>query len=56
MGVAKMSPDGWAYYAREIAEGGEDYFAGHGEEPGRWVGRGGTLAWTPAQAGLRCSA
>jgi hypothetical protein len=40
MGVAKMSPDGWAYHAREIAAGGEDCFAGHGEEPGRWVGRG----------------
>ena len=32
MGLAKMAPDGWAYYAREIAAGVEDYFAGHGEE------------------------
>ena len=40
MGLAKMAPDGWAYYAREIAAGVEDYFAGHGEELGRWVGRG----------------
>ncbi len=40
MGLAKMAPDGWAYYAREIAAGVEDYFAGHGEEKGRWVGRG----------------
>jgi conjugative relaxase-like TrwC/TraI family protein len=40
MGLAKMAPDGWAYYAREIAAGVEDYFAGHGEETGRWIGRG----------------
>ncbi len=39
MGLAKMAPDGWAYYAREIAAGVEDYFTGHGEETGRWVGR-----------------
>jgi len=40
MGLAKMTPDGWAYYAKEIAAGVEDYFVGHGEETGRWVGRG----------------
>jgi conjugative relaxase-like TrwC/TraI family protein len=40
MGLAKMAPDGWAYYAREIAAGVEDYFAGHLEEAGHWVGRG----------------
>ena len=40
MGLAKMAPDGWAYYAREIAAGVEDYFVGHGEEKGRWIGRG----------------
>ena len=40
MGLAKMAPDGWAYYAREIAAGVEDYFVGHGEETGRWIGRG----------------
>lgn len=39
MGLAKMAPDGWAYYAREIAAGVEDYFVGHGEESGRWVDR-----------------
>ncbi len=35
-----MAPDGWRYYAEEIALGRENHFAGHGEEPGRWVGRG----------------
>ena len=39
MGLAKIAPDGWAYYAREIAAGVEDYFVGHGEETGCWVGR-----------------
>ena len=38
MGLAKIAPDGWAYYAREIAAGVEDYFVGHGEETGRWIG------------------
>ena len=40
MGLAKIAPDGWAYYAKEIAAGVEDYFVGHGEEIGCWVGRG----------------
>jgi conjugative relaxase-like TrwC/TraI family protein len=40
MGLAKMAPDGWEYYARDIAGGREDYFAGHLEDSGRWVGRG----------------
>ena len=38
MGLAKMAPDGWRYYAEEVGLGREDYFAGHGEEPGRWAG------------------
>ena len=38
MGLVKMASDGWAYYAREIAAGVEDYFVGHGEETGRWIG------------------
>jgi conjugative relaxase-like TrwC/TraI family protein len=40
MGLSKIAPDGWAYYAREVAAGVEDYFVGHGEETGRWIGRG----------------
>lgn len=40
MGLAKMAPDGWTYCAREIAAGVGDYFVGHGEETGRWIGRG----------------
>ncbi|HZU80483.1 MAG TPA: MobF family relaxase, partial [Acidimicrobiales bacterium] len=38
MGLVKMAPDGWAYYATEIADGREDYFAR--EERGCWLGRG----------------
>jgi hypothetical protein len=44
MGLAKIAPDGWAYYARGIAAGVEDYFVGSGEETGRWVGRGAEAA------------
>ena len=54
MGLAKMTPTGWTYYAREappgstvwtyyareVAAGVEDYYVGHGEEPGCWIGRG----------------
>ncbi|HET6916439.1 MAG TPA: MobF family relaxase, partial [Acidimicrobiales bacterium] len=57
MGLAKIAPDGWAYYAREIAAGVEDYFVGHGEEAGRWVGRGADalgLAGEVDAEGLSC--
>jgi conjugative relaxase-like TrwC/TraI family protein len=50
MGLAKIAPDGWAYYAREIAAGVEDYFVGHGEETGRWVGRGADAAGLSGEA------
>ncbi len=38
--MAKIAPDGWAYYAKEVAAGVEGYFVGHGEETGCWAGRG----------------
>jgi hypothetical protein len=40
MGLAKIAPGGWAYCAREIVGGVEDYFVGRGEETGSWIGRG----------------
>ena len=40
MGLAKMAPDGWRYYAEELVLGREHYFVRGGEEMGRWVGRG----------------
>jgi conjugative relaxase-like TrwC/TraI family protein len=38
--VAKLSPGQDAYYERSVADGIEDYYAGRGESPGVWVGRG----------------
>jgi conjugative relaxase-like TrwC/TraI family protein len=41
MGLAKMGPAGWRYYAEEIVLGREDfYMVRGGEELGLWVGRG----------------
>jgi len=42
--ITKMAPEGWAYYAREVAVGLDDYHGGHGEEPGWWTGRGAAAA------------
>ena len=42
--ITKMAPAGWAYYARDVAVGLEDYFGGHGEEPGAWMGQGAAFA------------
>jgi hypothetical protein len=38
--VAKLSPGQEAYYERSVADGIDDYYAGRGESPGVWVGRG----------------
>ena len=38
--MVKMAPEDWRYYAKEVAGGLEDYYAGRGEEPGRWMGAG----------------
>ena len=35
-----MAPSAWRYYAEEIAQGREDYYARSAERPGRFVGRG----------------
>jgi conjugative relaxase-like TrwC/TraI family protein len=40
MSVAKLSPGQEAYYERSVADGIDDYYAGRGESPGVWVGRG----------------
>jgi conjugative relaxase-like TrwC/TraI family protein len=40
LSVAKLSPGQEAYYERSVADGIEDYYAGRGESPGVWVGRG----------------
>jgi conjugative relaxase-like TrwC/TraI family protein len=40
LSVAKLSPGQEAYYERSVAGGIDDYYAGRGESPGVWVGRG----------------
>jgi conjugative relaxase-like TrwC/TraI family protein len=38
--VAKLSVGREDYYVREVAHNREEYLSGHGESPGRWLGRG----------------
>src|SRR3954454_10110377 len=40
LSVSKLSPGQEAYYERSVADGIDDYYAGRGETPGVWVGRG----------------
>jgi conjugative relaxase-like TrwC/TraI family protein len=39
-----MKTAGWEYYAREVADGLEDYYAGVGEAPGVWTSVGASVA------------
>ena len=39
LSVAKLAPGQEAYYERSVAGGLDDYYAGHGESPGLWIGR-----------------
>lgn len=39
MGLAKMAPNSWRYYAEEVAAGREDYYAKE-QVAGRWLGAG----------------
>ena len=40
LSVAKLTPGQEGYYERSVAAGIDDYYAGRGESPGIWVGRG----------------
>jgi TrwC relaxase len=40
IGKLGASRDQLGYYERQVAAGIEDYFAGRGESPGRWIGGG----------------
>jgi conjugative relaxase-like TrwC/TraI family protein len=40
LSVAKLTPGQERYYERSVAEGLDDYYAGRGESPGVWTGRG----------------
>ncbi len=45
LNVSKIlaGPNAGRYYLDQIARGRDDYYAGEGEEPGRWVGSGAPL-------------
>ena len=47
LNIGRLQPGGADYYVGEVATSAEDYYLGHGEAPGRWVG---SLA---AQLGLQ---
>jgi conjugative relaxase-like TrwC/TraI family protein len=38
--IAKLCVGREDYYVREVANNREEYLSGHGESPGRWLGRG----------------
>jgi conjugative relaxase-like TrwC/TraI family protein len=38
--IAKLSVGREDYYVREVAQNREEYLSGHGESPGRWLGKG----------------
>src|SRR5437763_12078041 len=40
LSIAKLTPGQEAYYERSVADGLDDYYAGRGESPGVWTGRG----------------
>jgi conjugative relaxase-like TrwC/TraI family protein len=40
LSIAKLTPGQEGYYERSVASGLDDYYAGRGESPGVWIGRG----------------
>jgi len=45
---AKVGTSSWRYYSNSVAKGACEYYAGEGEAPGRWHGRGlGELGLAP---------
>jgi conjugative relaxase-like TrwC/TraI family protein len=40
LSIAKLTPGQEGYYERSVAAGLDDYYAGRGESPGIWTGRG----------------
>src|SRR3954452_25016655 len=40
LSIAKLTPGQEGYYERSVADGLDDYYAGRGESPGVWTGRG----------------
>jgi len=39
LSVGKVGPANAGYYQSAVVQGAEDYYAGDGDAPGRWVGR-----------------
>jgi conjugative relaxase-like TrwC/TraI family protein len=62
LSIGKVGASNWRYYQNSVAAGLEDYYAGEGESPGRWMGRadliGATLGAdvTEAEASLLLAA
>ena len=40
LSIGKLVAGQERYYQRQIAKGLDDYYAGRGEAPGRWIGAG----------------
>jgi conjugative relaxase-like TrwC/TraI family protein len=40
LSIGKLTVEQSGYYERQVAQGRDDYYAGRGESPGRWTGRG----------------
>ncbi len=39
LSIGKVTAASRNYHQLQVADGREDYYAGHGEAPGRWAGR-----------------
>jgi conjugative relaxase-like TrwC/TraI family protein len=50
LSIGVMKARAFEYYAREVAAGLEDYYAGAGEAPGVWTGRGAAAAGIAGEA------
>jgi conjugative relaxase-like TrwC/TraI family protein len=40
LSIGKLTAEQSRYYERQVAQGGDDYYSGRGESPGRWTGGG----------------
>jgi conjugative relaxase-like TrwC/TraI family protein len=50
LSIGRMCASAWEYYAREVGNGLEDYYAGTGEASGSWTGRGARAARIAGEA------
>ena len=40
LSIGKLVVGQQRYYEQQVAQGGDDYYSGRGEAPGRWAGAG----------------